>query len=241
MSSNHHAPAARLAPGAAVPAPDASAERTPQRVDILGPHCTQRAEVEAFIHRDYARAYDADIRHFLPWLMHLRSGDGTLRAALGFRRAQPGPLFLEQYLDQPIEAALGARIADTVTRARLIEVGNLAVAEAGGARWLIAALTAYLKAAGFDWAVFTGVTALRNAFARLGVTLTTLAPADVARLPLAERGQWGRYYDTAPMVVAANVHQSYAALWQSLGLAEQRHRLRPMWDSAYTVGRATAA
>ncbi len=239
MDSNPLGPALPRAPADAAHAPGAA--RTPQRVDILGPHCAQRAQVEAFIHRDYARAYGADIRHFLPRLMRLRSGDGALRGALGFRSAQTGALFLEQYLDQPIEAALGARIAGTVARSRLIEVGNLAVAEAGGARWLIAALTAYLKAAGFDWAVFTGVTALRNAFARLGVSLTTLAPADATRLPPAERAHWGRYYDSAPMVVAANVHQSYAALWQSLGLAAQHHQLRPMWISAYTVGLASAA
>jgi hypothetical protein len=213
----------------------------PQRVEILDERSAGRPEAEAFIRQDYARAYGADLRHFLPQLMSLRSRDNALRAVLGFRPARGTLLFLEHYLNQPVERVLGERIVGAVARDRLVEVGNLAVAHAGGARWLIAALTAYLYAAGTEWAVFTAVTALRNAFARLGVELVTLATADGGRLPAEERSRWGRYYDSAPMVVAANVRQSYEALLHSLGLAEDRHRLRPMWDSARRVGAAAAA
>jgi hypothetical protein len=217
----------------------AEAQSVPQRVEILGERAgAARREAESFVRRDYARAYGADVRHFLPQLMSLRSTDGALRAVLGFRPARGGPLFLEHYLDQPVEQVLGLRIGATASRARLVEVGNLAVAHAGGARWLIAALTAYLHAAGVDWAVFTAVTTLRNAFARLGVELVTLAAADAARLPAPERARWGRYYDTAPMVVAASVQQSHGALLHALGLAEDRERLRPVWDSARSVGAA---
>jgi hypothetical protein len=213
----------------------------PQRVEILDARSAGRREAEAFIREDYARAYGADLNHFLPQLMSLRCRDGALRAVLGFRPARGELLYLEHYLNQPVERVLAEGIAGTVTRDRLVEVGNLAVAHAGGARWLIAALTAYLYTARIDWAVFTAVTALRNAFARLGVELVTLAAADAGRLPPEERSRWGRYYDTAPMVVAANVRQSYSALLHSLGLAEDRYRLRPMWDSAHSVGAAAAA
>lgn len=213
----------------------------PQCVEIVDERSIDRPEAEAFIRDDYARAYGADLRHFLPQLMSLRSRDGALRAALGFRPAYGETLYLEHYLDQPVEHVLRRAVARAVTRDRLVEVGNLAVAHAGGARWLIAALTAYLYAAGTEWAVFTAVTALRNAFARLGVELVTLAAADAGRLPEEERPRWGRYYDSAPTVVAANVRQSYQALLRSLGLAEDRHRLRPMWDSARRIGAAAAA
>lgn len=213
----------------------------PVCIDILDEGASGRPMAQAFIHEQYARAYGADIRHFLPRLMCLRSEMGELRGALGFRRARGEQLFLEHYLDLPIERALHAATGQAVDRFSLVEVGNLAVASAGGARWLIAALTSYLKAAGYDWAVFTAVTALRNAFEKLGVRLAYLAPATLARLAEPERAQWGRYYDTRPQVVAANVHQSFAALSRSLDSDSERRTLQAMWNHAFATGLSHAA
>ena len=214
---------------------------TPVCIDIVDEGASGRAIAEAFIHEQYARAYGADVRHFLPRIMCLRSEPGALRGALGFRRARGEQLFLENYLDVPIDRALHLATGQAVDRFSLVEVGNLAVASAGGARWLIAALTSYLKAAGYDWAVFTAVTALRNAFERLGVRLTPLAPATLARLAESEHARWGRYYDTRPQVVAANVHQSFAALSRSLDSDGERRTLQAMWNHAFATGLSHAA
>lgn len=213
----------------------------PVRIDILDEAGAGRAQAEQFIHDQYARAYGADVRHFLPRLMCLHTEAGELRAALGFRRARGEQLFLENYLDVAVERALHAGTGQAVDRFSLVEVGNLAVAGAGGARWLIAALTSYLKAAGYDWAVFTAVSALRNAFERLGVNLTVLAPATAARLAPSERAGWGRYYDTRPLVVAANVHQSFAAISCSLDSNAERRTLQAMWNHAFATGLSHAA
>lgn len=213
----------------------------PVRIDIIDEAGAGRAQAEQFIHDQYARAYGADVRHFLPRLMCLRNDAGDLRAALGFRRARGEQLFLEHYLDAPIERALQAGTGQAVDRFSLVEVGNLAVAGAGGARWLIAALTSYLKAAGYDWAVFTAVAALRNAFEKLGVSLTVLAPASVTRLAKSERAAWGRYYDTRPQVVAANVHQSFAAISRSLDSGAERRTIQAMWNHAFATGLSHAA
>ena len=45
-------------------------------------------------------------------------------AALGFRHADAGPLFLEAYLDRPIEIVLGERFARPVPRARIVELAT---------------------------------------------------------------------------------------------------------------------
>ena len=84
------------------------------------------------------------------------------RAVLGFRYADQAPLFLEHYLERPVEQLLAARLKRPVDRSRLVEVGNLAVTTAGGGRWLITALTAYLSATGSEWALFTIGPALVN-------------------------------------------------------------------------------
>jgi hypothetical protein len=205
------------------------------QVCLLDEQAAGRLAVESFIRGHYARAYDADVRHFLPRLLVLHD-DTELRGALGFKRARGNRLFLEQYLDVPIEAALSLRLGRYVPRHGLVEVGNLVTAHAGGARWLITALTAYLKGAGYDWAVFTAVTALRNAFTRLGVELVTLAPADPLRLAPEERAHWGSYYATEPMVVAASVHQSHDALQGRLLQGDNAQRWLSMWREAFAAG-----
>jgi hypothetical protein len=205
------------------------------QVGLLDEHAAGRHAVESFIHQHYARAYGADVRHFLPRLLVLHD-DTELQAALGFKRARGNRLFLEQYLDVSIEVALSLRLGRYAPRFGLVEVGNLVTAHAGGARWLIAALTAYLKGAGYDWAVFTAVTPLRNAFTRLGVELVSLAPADPMRLAPEERAHWGSYYATEPMVMAASVHQSYDALQGKLLQGDYGNRWLSLWREAFAAG-----
>lgn len=216
--------------------PRENASATPSRIALVRDGSPERPEVEDFVRARFAAAYGARLHHFLPDLMSLRDARRALLAVLGMRPAEAGALFLEQYLDHPTERALGHALGRAVARAGLVEVGNLAVAHAGGARWLIAALTAYLKGAGFDWAVFTAVPALRNAFGRMGIELVPLAAADPARLPEAERAQWGRYYETGPVVTAASVHQSFDALTAFLRRTADRHRLIGLWKHAYCAG-----
>jgi hypothetical protein len=214
------------------------APSAPQTVAIHVDTDEARRVVERFIHRCFAVAYDADVRYFMPMLLSLRDPQAQLQGVLGFRPAAAGDLFLERYLDVEIEDALSSRLGGGIRRDQVMEVGNLATTLPGGARWLIAALTAYLHGADYRWAVFTAVPALGNSFARLGIELVTLAPADIARLTPAEQALWGRYYDTGPMVVAANVQQSFEALARYMGDTQDAARMRPLWDHAFAVGMA---
>lgn len=168
--------------------------------------------------------------------MSVRDARHALLAVLGLRPAATEALFLERYLGAPVERTLAQALRRDVARSDVIEVGNLAVAHAGGARWLITALTAYLKGAGIDWAVFTAVPALRNAFVRMGIELLPLADADSARLSAAERAQWGRYYDTGPVVMAASAPQAFDALTAFLRRTGDRYRLIALWQRAYAAG-----
>lgn len=209
----------------------------PTLVGMEGPRAFARREAEAFVSAAFEAAYGANITRFMPDLMTLRSDAGRLLAVLGLRSPTNGPLFLEHYLPRPVEDLLAQATGAPVARASLVEVGNFAVGAAGGGRWLITALTAYLFASGRAWAVFTCGPELQNAFRRLGVELVDLAPASRADLPPDDQAHWGRYYDQHPRVKAANVAQSYRVL--SAAYAGEC-ALNALWHDALSAGRLAA-
>lgn len=161
-----------------------------------------RAEVEQFIGDVFRQAYGAKIKRFKPCLMSLRDRDHKLVAACGFRSAALEPLFLENYLDQPIEAVLAERTGLPVKRGDIVEVGNLSVTRPGMARYLITAIVDQLHATSKQWAVFTAVPLVRNAFIKMGLNPVILGEADKNRLPAEERSEWGSYYAQKPQIMA---------------------------------------
>lgn len=169
-----------------------------------------RAELELFVQRGFKQAHGADIQHFLPEMLGLYDGRATLDAAVGIRLASTGQLFLEQYLDEPMEAALAPRVGE-VSRGTLVEVGNLASLSAGGARLLIIAVTWLLAARGLRWVAFTGTSTLVNSFHRLGLEPMVLGHADAERLD-DPGSNWGTYYEQRPQVFAGDIQHGHSEL-----------------------------
>lgn len=164
----------------------------------------QRLALEGFIAARFQRAYGARLTHFLPNLLGLRDPAGEWQAAVGYADAGAGPLFLEQYLEAPVERVLAQALEQPVSRRRIVEIGNFAAARAGVARRLIPALAARLRDLGFELAVFTATRELRNAFLRLKLWPLLLAPADPARLREGSAA-WGSYYAHAPTVMGGRL------------------------------------
>ncbi len=209
----------------------------PTQVEMCTVQDHRRSEIEQFIHRCFYHAHGADVRHFLPTLMSLRNDDGDLLGALGLRSAKEERLFLEQYLDRPVEQLLAAKVNRPVDRDGIVEVGNLAVTASGGGRWLITALTAYLQASQGKWVVFTAGPVLCNAFRRLGMNPIDLGSADPSRLDADERSAWGSYYDQEPRVMAGRVEYGFRILQ---GLLEAESVLGRLWLHAGQVGSKAA-
>lgn len=180
-----------------------------------------RGEVESMIRERFARAYQARVAQFMPRLLALQGDDGVPVAACGLRHADGQPLFLERYLDAPVEVAIGKACKLPVTRAQIIEVGQFAGSGGGAFRSLIVRLTAMLHREGQAWVVFTGTTALRNAFSRLGLEPCELGPAEPERLHETERGDWGSYYAHSPRVLCGNVGEGFLALSARLAKGAQ--------------------
>jgi hypothetical protein len=179
---------------------------------ILAEHdADDRPAVEQFIRSRFLRDHDAELSHLMPRLFSLSNADGQMVAGFGLREASKARLFMECYLDEPVEARIARLAGRPVRRERVIEVGNLA-AHPGGARSMITLLTQHLYDLDFEWVTFTGVTRLRSAFRRLGLQPLEIAAATPERLTESERKAWGRYFESLPIVMAGHVSSGYRVL-----------------------------
>lgn len=178
----------------------------------------ERGRIENFIRECFALAYEARVYSFMPRLFELTTRRGELVAAFGARPAHAGQLFLEAYLDAAIEQEIESSTGEKPQREHIVEVGNLAAIYPGAVRWMIIALTVRLYEEGYEWVVFTGTTALRNAFHKLGLRPVVIGPAKPERLSVDDRIQWGTYYDNRPMVMAGNIRYGLNAMKNDLEL-----------------------
>lgn len=175
----------------------------------------ERLRVEAYIEATYAEAFSSRIRAHYPTLMSVQDARGEIHAAVGFRLAGAGPLFLERYLDEPIETVLADAIDAQVARAGVAEIGNLASGSAGASLFLFMALARHLNHLGCDHAVATATRQLRRTFGRVGFPTQRLTTADPTRLG-AEAQDWGGYYERDPEVLAGAIAPALQPLTQLL-------------------------
>lgn len=174
----------------------------PFSVYFSAPDATDRMEPEQFIRQVFKQTHGADIKRFMPYLMSLRDHDNKLVAVCGLRSIANEAPFLEIYLDQPVERVLSEHAGSQIKRNEIVEVGNFSVAELGMARYLITAINDQLYETSKQWAVFTAVPVLRNAFIKLGMHPEILGSAHKSRLPIDQQKEWGSYYDQQPQVMA---------------------------------------
>ena len=181
----------------------------------------QRRQVESFIAQRFLDVHGARIANFMPNLLALSGADGRTRAALGVRDAACGSLFLEYYLDSPVENVLAekAALCRLPARARIAEIGNLASVDRRASRRLFSLLSAYLARENFEWAVFTGCSALTRMFAGLGIETVTLGRALQSSLPV-DQQTWGGYYEDSPQVVAGRVSRGLDAFVARAAVAD---------------------
>ncbi len=120
------------------------------RLAIYGVGDFGRDRIERYIAEVFARNYSARLRHFKPRLLAMFSEDDEILAALGLRNAATERLFLETYLDTPVEIRMATLCGRPVARQGIVEVGNLASRHPGRARCLFRALTIYLYRGGAE-------------------------------------------------------------------------------------------
>ncbi len=178
----------------------------------------RRAETEAFIGAVFQRRYGARVPSFSPELLRLEQ-DRRIVAAAGWRGGAQDALYLERYLDVPVESHIRHLAGHEVARERIAEVGNLAVTRTGLGVRMIFLMAQELHQRGYEWVVFTATSELIGIFTRMGMPPLALKLADPARLG-GEARAWGRYYETRPIVVAGRIRQ---ALDRFASLEEDEH------------------
>lgn len=179
-----------------------------------------RAALEAFVAREFFQHYGARLETFMPWLLGL-SVDGQLAGVSGMRPAAGNPLFIEQYLDEPVEMALQACTGKAVARNTILEIGNLAGHHIGVNRALFPVLTELTYMRGYSWVVCNATRTVQNSLRRLGIPVVAIQRAEPERLGAA-RFIWGSYYATESTVIAmssADAHQVLLSKQQGLAKA----------------------
>jgi hypothetical protein len=199
--------------------PTPARRRADYRFEAHAPGDSGRAPLEAFVAQRFAEVHGARIHSFLPNLLAIRDPQGALRCALGYRSACAEALFLEQYLDLPIEQAIASALArrgdaavGAVERGSIVEVGNLAGRGCRAAFHMVARLPRYLMSLGYRWVTFTATERVRAVLASFDAPLLDLGPALPDRV-LNGSADWGSYYRCAPRVMAG---------WLPHGLRFQR-------------------
>lgn len=157
------------------------------------------AAARQLIERRYAVAHGAVPAAQYPHFCLVDSGgEQGPSAALGFRLAADERLFLEDYLDGPIETLATAVLGVSVERARIVEIGAHASDRSRATLALWARTARHLDGLA-DVAAAVLTEPLRLMFTRLGIRIHEICDADPARLANGGDG-WGRYYEQRPRV-----------------------------------------
>jgi hypothetical protein len=136
---------------------------TPLGISMTQSFQSDRDCIERFIEKTYRYHYGSTIKGHYPILMSVDDPRGRVLAAVGLRLARDEPLFLEQYLEQPVDAAIRLVLSQSVERNAIVEIGDLTSAGGGASVFLFIAVAAYLRQQSLAFAVATGTKGFRMA------------------------------------------------------------------------------
>lgn len=155
--------------------------------------------------KEYRRHFNCELQSCYPQYFCLLRG-GRLLGACGLRSASSA-LFLEQYLETPVEELLIQHFSEGISRASVAELGGFAVKHGTLALPFMSMVAPALQALGYTYAVATATLPVRRCVSRLGVPFVRLAAAERERL--AEDGtEWGNYYSMRPAVIGGCINDA---------------------------------
>lgn len=179
-------------------------------VDIGRQDPQLNGKLQSYIAAKYQQVHGARLTEFLPFLLGI-SSHGQRVGAFGLRPGSQRPLFLEQYLDQPIEQLVARQALRPVDRHSLVEIGNLVVTGRGQGPLVMLLMAASLAEAGYSWMVFTVTGQVERMMRRLGFCPQVIAQADPRRLADPD-SQWGSYYQNNPRVMLGSLASAQEAI-----------------------------
>ncbi|WMN61864.1 thermostable hemolysin (plasmid) [Pseudoalteromonas xiamenensis] len=181
---------------------------------------TYRAYLEMQIQQGFAAAFDADIHDFYPLLSQLSNGRGE--CVLGLRFAEDATLFLESYLDKPIERYL----PEFASRSEIAELGNLYSTHRSATIEHFIVIARALLSQNIHFLAFTGTLQVRKLMQLLQVPVIELGEADAKCVESAK--DYGTYYEANPKTCIvdlrlANQTIESVALYSKIAIQVEPH------------------
>ncbi len=171
-------------------------------MDVFSEGSLGREKVAAFIEDGFRKSFGANISVNMPFLLSV--SEGKLKAALGIRSAT-SELFIEQYLDKPIDRH-NFFLAKDISRNEIAEIGSL---YSNFNRFtiplfLVAAVSLFCL--DFRFVTFAGTSKVLNLLSKAGVGYEYICDASSKNL-LPSTDEWGSYYESKPKVVVVSLAQ----------------------------------
>ena len=207
-----------------------------------------RRPLENFINQVFKKHYNVSIEQFYPDLLAIESVEAktqysqkkysqknTIKAVAGIRCASDENLFSEYYLAQSLESELSHIYHKDINRQKVVEVGNLAPANVGQMRWLIAAITAFLYSAGYEYLVFTAVPSIYNSFKHMDMPVRIMTEANPDKLPGDIKQHWGaEYYAHKPVVITGDIIRGFEVMKNNI--YRKNTKIIPLFEKACRLG-----
>lgn len=163
-----------------------------------------RRAVEQQIQNAYEKSFDAHVSHFIPTLVSAGIANTPPHLNFGLCCAADQTLFLENYLQAPVEQVLSSTIRSQISRECIAEIGNLSFSHTENLQQDLMSIANYCQQQGYRYVVCTATRALRLLFLRAGMKPVLLGQATQIKAPK-DGSHWGDYYETAPQIIGGNV------------------------------------
>ena len=163
-----------------------------------------------FVAQQYARRFSSLITQFYPH-MFIACENGQCVAVAGFRGAAGETLFLENYLDAPVEDYLQSSFGAVTDRRRIVELGGFAAMGRSAAFSLMQYLAPALYELGYEKLVCTANAPIRKCLVMLGLKPVVLAEAASDKVKMVGE-DWGNYYEGKPRVLAGDIEAGIQAM-----------------------------
>jgi hypothetical protein len=163
-----------------------------------------RPVIEKRIVDAYQEKFSARLVHFMPSLVSAKLPGQEAHLAFGLRAANEHSLYLENYLSAPVQREL-ARVNNTpVSRASIVEIGNLAFSDTSNIVDDLISVAYYCYSLGYRYVVCTATRMLRLVFLKAGIKPLYMGEANLEDVPY-DGTHWGGYYEASPQIIGGNV------------------------------------
>ena len=163
-----------------------------------------RQAVEQQIQNAYETNFGARVSHFMPTLVSAGIVSTPPHLSFGLCCAADQTLFLENYLQAPVEQVLSSAVRSQISRKCIAEIGNLTFDHTENLQQDLMSIASYCQQQGYRYVVCTATRALRLLFLRAGMKPVLLGQASQTNAPK-DGSHWGDYYETTPQIIGGNV------------------------------------